>query len=151
MVLATNETSSTVLATVFSAIVGRELYSDTVQFQLVDVNEEDSDVAVLVNGEMLNFGNLAEQQLVNVTVRKGENSASAVFSTGIYVEVRAANGILSTLLVSVAERYRSQTSGLMGNFNGDQSDDLRPRFDSFPIPLTSSLEDIHNQFGVTCE
>ena len=140
-------------ATVFSAIVGKELYSDTVQFQLVEVDEEgsDVDVHVLVNGEMLDFENLAEQQLVNVTVRKGENSASAVFSTGIYIEVRAANGILSTLLVSMAERYRSQTSGLMGNFNGDQSDDLRPRGQSTPIPLTSSLADIHNQFGVTCE
>ena len=153
MVQALDSAGNVISATVFSAIVGKELYSDTVQFQLAvsGEEEEESDVNVLVNGELLDFENLAEQQLINVTVAKGDRSASAAFSTGIYVEVRAANGILSTLLVSMAESYRSQTRGLMGNYNGDQSDDLRPRAQSTLIPLTSSLQDIHNRFGVTCE
>ena len=147
MVQALDSDGNPISATVFSAIVGKERYSDTVQFQLADNDEVD----VLVNGEFIDFDGLLEQQFNNVSVRTGENSATAVFSSGVYVEVRAANGILSTLLVSLADGYRSRTTGLMGNYNGDMSDDLLPRGANVPIPLTSSLRDIHNQFGVTCK
>ena len=147
MVQAVDDEGVPISATVFSAIAGKELYSDTVQFELANNDEVD----VLVNGELLDFDGLPEQQFNNVSVRTGESSATAVFSSGVYVEVRAANGILSTLLVSLADSYRSQTTGLMGNYNGDMSDDLQPRNAPVPIPLTSSLMDIHNIFGVTCK
>lgn len=149
MVQAVDDVGSPISATVFSAIAGKELYSDTVQFELAD---DDNEVNVLINGELIDFDGLPEQQFNNVSVRGGGgNSATAVFSSGVYVEVRAANGILSTLLVSLADCYRSQTSGLMGNYNRDVSDDLLPRGASSPIPLTSNLIDIHNLFGVTCK
>ena len=147
MVQALDSGGDPISATVFSAIVGKELYSDTVQFQLASNDEVD----VLMNGELVDFDGLPEQQFNNVSVRTGESSATAVFSSGVYVEVRAANGILSTLLVSLEDGYRSRTSGLMGDYNGDRSDDLLPRGALMPIPLTSSLRDIHNQFGVTCK
>ena len=147
MVQAVDNEGVPISATVFSAIAGKELYSDTVQFELAN----NDDIDVLINGELLDFDGLPEQQFNNVSIRSGESSATAVFSSGVYVEVRAANGILSTLLVSLADSYRSQTSGLMGNYNGDMSDDLRPRGAPVSIPLTSSLMDIHNLFGVTCK
>ena len=148
MVQALDDEGSPISATVFSAIAGKELYSDTVQFELANNDEVD----VLINGELIDFDGLLEQQFNSVSVTVGENSATAVFSSGVYLEVRAANGILSTLLVSLANSYRSQTSGLMGNYNGGMSDDLLPRgVISPPIPLTSSLRDIHNLFGVTCK
>ena len=146
MVQAEDDEGGPAAATVFSAIVGKELYSDTVQFQLGD-----DDVDVLVNGELLDFDNLAVQGFNNVTVTKGDRNASAVFASGVYVEVREANGILSTLLVSLGESYRSRTSGLMGNFNGDQTDDLLPRGPDSYIPLNSTLRDIHFIFGITCK
>ena len=146
MIEAEDGAGNPVSATVFSAIVGKELYSDTVQFQLGN-----NDVDVLMNGELVNFEELAEQEFNNVTVSKGSSSASAVFASGVYVEVRAANGILSTLLFSLAETYRSQSSGLMGNFNGDQLDDLEPRGPDTYLPLNSSLQTIHNIFGITCK
>jgi hypothetical protein len=147
MVQAVDDEGIPISATVFSAIAGKELYSDTVQFELAG----DDEVNVLVNGELLDFDGLPEQQFNNVSVRSGESNATAVFSSGVYLEVRAANGILSTLLVSLADSYRSGTSGLMGSYNEDMSDDLLPRGASTPIPLTSSLMDIHNLFGVTCK
>ena len=147
MIQALDSDGNPISATVFSAIAGKELYSDTVQFELANNDEVD----VLINGELVDFDGLPEQQFNNVSVRTGESSATAVFSSGVYVEVRASNGILSTLLVSLADSYRSQTSGLMGNYNGDMSDDLLPRGASTPLPLTSSLRDIHNRFGVTCK
>ena len=146
MIEAENSMGGPVPATVFSAIVGKEQYSDTVQFQLGNNN-----VDILMNGELVNFEDLTEQQFNNVTVSRGNSSASAVFASGVYVEVREANGILSTLLLSLASSYMSQTSGLMGNFNGDQTDDLEPRDADIYLPLNSSVQDIHNIFGITCE
>lgn len=148
MVQALDSEGSPVLATVFSAIVAKERFSDTIQFQLGDENSVD----VLMNGEQVVFDEIATQQFNNVTVTKlVGHTASAVFSSGVYIEVRAANEILSTLLVSLPETYVQQTTGLVGNFNGEQSDDLRPLGQSSPLPLTSSLQEIHNLFGITCK
>lgn len=151
MVQAVDNNGVPISATVFSAIVGKELYSDTVQFQLANGEDGVDDVDVLMNSELIDFEGLSEQQFNNVTIRKGNSSASAVFASGVYVEVRAANGILSTLLVSLSENYRSQTTGLMGNYDNDRSNDLLPRGSEAPIPLTSSLQQIHDLFGVTCK
>ena len=41
--------------------------------------------------------------------------------------------------------------GLLGTFNGDTSDDLKPKSEDEPIPLTSILQEIHELFGLTCE
>lgn len=136
-------------ATVFTAIVAKEVYSDTVQIQLTIDNQG---LEMLVNGEIVNFSVLPEQQLNNVTVIDlGNNTLAATFSSGVYLEVREANGIISTLIVSLSRAYMGQTVGLMGNFNGDVTDDLTPMGESVGLPLTSGLEDIHSLFGITCE
>ena len=69
----------------------------------------------------------------------------------MYVKVRSANGILSTLLVSLSDKYTSQTSGLMGNYNGDQLDDLIPCGSNRSISLMSNLQSIHYTFGNSCK
>ena len=53
------------------------------------------------------------------------------------------------VIVSLPVAFRGKTSGLMGNFNGNTSDDLTPKGGGEPIPLNSSLEVIHEQFGIT--
>ena len=61
------------------------------------------------------------------------------------------NGIISVMIVSLPSSYRNKTRGLMGNYNGDKSDDLIPRGENKSLPLDSNLQDIHEQFGMTCE
>ena len=75
---------------------------------------------------------------------------SARFDSGVYVEVREGNGFLATLLVSLPTAWEGLTSGLMGNYNGDTSDDLTPRGGS-PLPFNSGLKEIHELFGVSCK
>ena len=137
-------------ATVFTAIVGKEAFSDTVQIQLTEGGDS---LEMLMNGELVDFSDLPEQQFSNVSVADlGNDTLSATFSSGVYLEAREENGIVSTLLLSLArDTYQGRTRGLMGNFNGDTADDLVPRGGAEGIPLTSSLEDIHNLFGVTCK
>ena len=138
-----------VQATVFTAVVAKEAESDTVQIQL---SSEGDSLELLMNGNLVDFSDLSEQEFMGVTVTDlGSDALSATFSSGVYVEAREANGIMSTLLVSAHVDYQGTTSGLMGNFNGEQGDDLVARGGEEGISLTSSLEDIHNLFGVTCE
>ena len=146
--------SSDIPATVLTAIVARAMGSDTVQIQLAP-NRESLDM--LVAGELVDFFVRSEQEFVGVAVTDLDGSGrslSARFSSGAYVEARVQNGFISAVFVSLSrDEFGGRTSGLMGNYNGAVEDDLMPRGGEpgSQIPLTASLEDIHNHFGVTCE
>ena len=150
MVQAEGVDGNDVDATVFSALVAMQSDSDIVQFELGALG-----IDAFVNGERVVFSDLDEQPFNNVTVMyKGNNSYSATFSTGVYIEVRLENDIISTVLISLPISFHETTSGLMGSFNGDTSDDLAPRTDSGvgqPISVNATLQEIHEMFGVTCK
>ncbi len=143
--------STLLQATAFSAIAAKEAYSDTVQIQ---ISGNGNSLEVLVNREILEIFENLSRAFRNVTVSNlGNDAIAATFSSGVYIEARGENGIVSTLITSFSmENYQGQTRGLMGNFNGDTSDDLTPRGGGGrPVSLAASLEDIHNMFGRTCK
>ena len=149
MVDATDQDGNPARATIFSAIAARQSDSATVQFEI-----SRRGLDALVDGERVEFEDLPVQTFNNVTVRveEGRNdSLSASFSSGARMQVRVENDILSVLLVSLPDTFQGRTRGLMGNFNGDTSDDLQPRVIPAPIPASSPLFDIHFNFGVTCK
>ena len=137
-------------ATVFSAIAGKQIDSDTVQFTISDGNQ----IVTTVNGAAVDFEVLPEQSFVNVVVEdRGNAKYTATFSSGAYIEVKSANGFISLLLVSLPNSFINMTRGLMGSLNGDTADDLAPKVGNGtgdPISSNTSLEEIHNQFGITC-
>ncbi len=80
---------------------------------------------------------------------RGNNTAVAEFMGGTNIEIRVQNRIIAVMLVTLPVRYRSATSGLMGNYNGDDTDDLIPKGSTSSIPVDSSMEQIFD-FGRTC-
>ena len=138
-------------ATVFSAIVGKQIDSDTVQFTL----SSDGGIDTTVNGAVVDFEMLTDQLFLNVMVMEKPNKTyAATFSSGAYVEVQSANGFISLLLVSLPPSFQGTTTGLMGLFNGKIEDDLVPKVENGtadPISPNSTIEDIHNMFGITCK
>ena len=151
MVQAKDENGVNISATAFSAIVARESGSDTVQLQLIESEIVIDELDALVNGELVDFEGLPNQQFNNVTLRKTDNSISAIFSSGLHIEAKVENGIISVLSVTLPLSYRSKTSGLMGNYDGNVSDDLMPKGQTEPISMSSTTQEIHNLFGITCE
>ena len=148
MVEATNDDSNLVQATVFSALVAKQNDSDTVQLQL----DASNNVTALVNGDEIDFSELHEQEFNNVKVSNLKNNTLiATFSSGPFIKVQEENGIISVMIVSLPTSFKNKTQGLMGNYNGDMSDDLTPRGGGQALPLDSPLQRIHEQFGVTCE
>jgi len=148
MIQAVNPSGEPVNATVFSAIVAQEGTSDTIQFQIGSFPD---DPDALRNGDFIDFSEFSTQELSGVAVNKLDNVLSARFDSGLNVEVREENGFLSSLLVAVPANCRGLLEGLMGNYNNDSSDDLLPRGASDHIPANSTMMDIHNQFGLSCE
>ena len=148
MIPAADTNGSATLATVFSAIVGKQSDSDSIQFELTE-----NGTATFVNDEPVDFSVLQEQEFNNVTVADlGNSTLSAAFSSGAYLEVKEENGIISVLIISLPERFKGMpTHGLMGSFNGNNSDDLLPRLATNSLPLNSSLQEIHELFGLTCK
>ena len=137
--------------TVFTALVARQSDSDTIQFELRE------ELYPRINGVVDMFTDINEKTFTNVIVqRKGNDSFSAAFSSGVYIEVSAVTQsnlapYISVVIVSMPVSYQGLTRGLMGNYNGDTADDLVPRSGGDPLPLNSTLDTLHWNFGVTCK
>ena len=134
--------------TVFTAVAAKQEDSDTIQFEI----KNNATLICLVNGEMIDFNELKRQEFRNVSVFDAENNTfSASFKSGAYIKVQEMNEFIAVLIVSLPKQYKGLTHGLMGNYNGDISDDLIPKRSNKSLPLNSSLQTIHEQFGMTCE
>ena len=134
MVPIDTSTSDAPIATVFSAILARELYSDTVQFEVIN-----NRTAVIVNGAEIDFSSITEQVLNNVTINYlGNDTFSATFSSRAYLEVKNENEMFSVLTISLPHKFMEKnTRGLMGSFNGNSTDDLLPRLGQQPLSLNA--------------
>jgi hypothetical protein len=141
--------NTAVAATVFSALATKSSTSAVVQIELNDT------LRLRVDSVEYTFGNMTSLSFTGVEVTKGPNETlSASFTNGVYIEVRAVTGEdvtswISTIIVRLPDTLQDSTRGLMGSFNADTSDDLVPRSGGDPLALNSSLEDIHWNFGVT--
>lgn len=134
-------------ATVLTAIVAKQGDTDAVQFQL-----SMGSLDVLVNGERVMFDELHEHTFQNLILRDlGSSTLSVIFSSGMSITVQEANGILSVIQIVLPETYRGSVEGLLGNYNGDPSDDLIPRSGGGSLPTDVTSEELHNNFGITCK
>ena len=136
-------------ATVYKVVVGKQNDSDAVQFEIV----EGCGFIALVNGEQVVFGLINRQEFNNVVVSYlGNNTFSASFSSGAYVEAKEEVGMIAVLTVSLPPSFEAiETRGLMGSLNGNVIDDLLPNNGQQPLSLSSSVRQIHELFGITCK
>lgn len=135
-------------STVIAAVAAKEYSSDTVVFEAWKTG-----LRILVEGEAVDLILGVEQHFTDVTLLSevSTNRVAATFSTGAFIEVRQENGFVAVLMVSLPQRYKNTTSGLLGTFTGNTLDDFVARTSSMPLPINSSREVLHNQFGSTCE
>ena len=149
MVQATNNAGHLVQGTDFSAIVAEDSISGSVQFQMT----ADGNLEVMVDKKLVTFlDEIPEASFGKTTLIKQGNNAFVVnFASGVFMEIKAENYIISQFIIVLSESFMGKTSGLLGNYNGEPSDDLMPRNGTGIVPSNSSLEDIYNEFGITCK
>ena len=134
-------------ATVLSALVAKQIDSDTVQFEI-----SRQGINVLVNGELVELNIGSEIPAWNAVIsRFGELKYGVRFSCGVNIEMKKQMYYLSAVIVSLPDSFINHTMGLLGYFNGNQKDDLLPKNGSDPLPLDSDLLAIHEGFGLPCE
>ena len=80
--------------------------------------------------------------------RSTENSITTVFSVGVSIIISVAAGIPDFVL-TIPQQYRNQSRGLLGNFNGNDTDDFVFRNGTLLRNNASDFE-IH-QFGQSCK
>lgn len=147
MIPALDANGQPVPATVFSVLVAQQSNSDTVQLELAS-----DQLVALINGIPVDLSVLPVQRFGNVSlVDNGGNRISVIFSSGVTIEATADNGFIASTFISLPSTFGGLVQGLLGVFNGDQSDDLTPQGGGQPLPLNSSLQTIHNEFGLTCK
>ena len=143
------EIPSSQQATVFSAVVGKQHDSDAVQFE---INQQQNGIDVIVGGRKINFEGIIQENFNNVIVfYLGDDTFAASFSGGCYIKVKEENGFISVFSVTAPASFKGLTHGLMGNYNGDTTDDLIPRYNPVPLLHNSNTEVIHYRFGITCK
>ncbi|XP_031574157.1 mucin-like protein isoform X2 [Actinia tenebrosa] len=136
-------------ATVFCAAVVKERNTSKVQVNL----ERQGNMTLFIDEEILDYYSLTNQSTrLNGSVvvsRPKENAFRVTFPSGISVTVTEVKGALSILL-AMPKSFRNQTRGLLGTWNGNQTDDLTtPSGDV--LPADASSRDIHFRFGQKCK
>ncbi len=117
----------------------------------MDVNG-DTGLTVLFNGDDIsaNVSNTNDSFTIDQlsVSRESENSLTTSFENGIGVTITASFEMLSFVL-SMPEEFQNVTRGLMGNYNGDPTDDIVFRNGDM---LSGNVSDrmIHD-FGQSCK
>ena len=138
-------------ASVFSALVAMSI-SSIVQFEIQVKDNKTNFLVCLVNREEIDFSEIKSQEFDDVTVYETSNNTfGATFTNGAYLQAQEQNGFISLITVGLPKSFYNRTSGLMGLFNGDMDDDMTPRGGTEPLPLDSTLQTIHESFGITCK
>lgn len=102
-----------------------------------------------ITDELTNVNDTYETGSVYI-YRSAQNSITTLFNNehGVYITIRVIEGI-PNYVVTLPRRYRNQTSGLLGNFNGDDTDDFVFR-NGTRLRNDASDREIH-QFGQSCK
>ena len=101
-----------------------------------------------ITDNITNVNDTYSVPLVLEIFRSTENSITTVFSVGVSINISVVAGIPDYVL-TVPEQYRNQSRGLLGNFNGNNTDDFVFRNGSLLRNDASDFE-IH-QFGQSCK
>ena len=144
-------------ATVTTGFAAQSSYSTSKKISLTISRRQQ---IILKRGtETLEFENNIDQLIFpEMTIRRpkpnNNNHFILSWSLGVNIDIKiikisspSTQSVLD-ISASISKMYRGKTYGLLGNYNGNQNDDLR-NSNGTTINRTASLEEIHDQFGKT--
>lgn len=113
-------------------------------------------VDVLVNGELVDFTDTFSLQKNETTIvtSKENNVTDTIWTSvvcrfpNIALNVTAVKKLINFNLMIAGQDLRGRLKGLLGNYNGRTDDDMTNR-NGDVIPINSTLEYVHYNFGLT--
>ncbi|XP_070567840.1 protein mesh-like isoform X2 [Ptychodera flava] len=140
------------IATVFKAFAMKGNSTATVHVERS--NRRILDVYVLEhNGyewQMLDFEEETFWEFQGVTISRTnitDYKISVIFELGVSTQISVVGQAMSLLFLATPE-FKNQTAGLLGTWNDNPDDDLLTPEGNY-VPVNSSLQDIHYDFGMT--
>jgi hypothetical protein len=134
-------------ATVFTAFVMKSNTSSTVQVQRSLVRTVD----IYVDGVLMDLSNPLlfdiSYEGVQVSVASDITSVSVAFACGLNFLISTTADAFS-IFATCDEKYKNKTRGLLGVYDGNKDNDLQNQNGNV-IAANSSLQGIHNKFGLT--
>lgn len=128
------------------------------QSAVVEIRLDSANIAeVLVNGDLINFDESLSYQFQGVSVIQSppvtldaeatEKVYQVSFTSGISFQTTASTNVLNIIPVVGNTLLSGHLRGLLGDFDGDLSNDLRTSSDGILLP-TSSSKEIYRNFGL---
>lgn len=136
--------------TVFSSI------SVLAGYDVIEMRADDERILVLINGTHSDLPiGLWRHQFIDYTIIIHDSSNVRVLlnkgAVSLVLTQSTNHKYFTAITVSVSDTFAGKTTGLLGNNNNDTSDDLLPRNGSWPLPLNSTSQEIHESFGMSCK
>ena len=133
--------------TVFSSIAATIRESG----EVIELRASQDSILVILNGArlQLSVGLLHYMSSFTVTIMDSGN-VIVRFMNGVSLELVLEQEYFSSIIVSLSEAFANTTVGLLGNYDGDPSNDLLPSNSTHPLLTNSTLQNIHNTFGLSC-
>ena len=101
-----------------------------------------------ISDNVTNINDTFSDNIVDVT-RTESNTILSAFSNGLAVAVSASLHGMLNIIVNLPVEYNSLTQGLMGNFNGNITDDFI--FSNGTMLDDGAADSIIHEFGQSCE
>ena len=100
--------------TVFTAIVAKQISTNTsIQFE-VGTGTDEGSLIILVDGKREEFEGISLREFEDVIlIDKGNETVQALFSSGANVEISVLNGIINMMMVALPSSMKQTTTGLM--------------------------------------
>uniref|UniRef100_A0A914PFX9 VWFD domain-containing protein n=1 Tax=Panagrolaimus davidi TaxID=227884 RepID=A0A914PFX9_9BILA len=135
-------------ATIFSGFVFAAPNSSIIQIQKSQIRIVD----IYIDGQQLeitspNFLKRLSMDGWQMSIADDLSSIHIGFSIGFAFEITTISGAFG-FSASASPDWKGKTLGLLGTFNDNQSDDLTSKTGTI-IPINSTLQQIHEQFGIT--
>lgn len=111
--------------------------------------DDNNGLNVLVNGIHVtnDTGGINDSAYVDIT-RSEANKITSSFYNGVFVTVTLSNDILN-FVAALPRDFMGSTEGLLGNFNGNKTDDLR--FPNKTLLDVGAADRMIHAFGQTCK
>lgn len=132
-------------ATVFTGLAVKvPSYSDT-----IEIRKQGQTAQVLVNKLPYTTTNATTSAFRNISLHNDDGNYLVVLEpVSVSITVEVTPDLLNIIALIGEDSFKGKLRGLLGNYNGDPTDDFISR-DGSSVSSDASMRDIHNDFGMT--
>lgn len=125
-------------------------------YDVIELRADDERILVLINGTRFQLSVGLWHHFVGYTIVYHDSyNMRVLMNDGVTVNLVITQSTeykyFTGIMLSVGEEFSGEMRGLLGNYNDDPSDDLVPRNSLLSLSPNSTVQEIHESFGMSCK